>query len=597
MKYLFFDIECANCWENKGKICSFGYVIVDENFNLLEKKDIIINPRAKFDYRGLKIAGIDLPYTEEQYKLAPSFSGYYEEIKALITNKDYIICGHSTSSDAKYLLDECDRYKKLPFDYIYIDTIKLLKLIYDRNKDLSLGVLYEEFYPNHDILALHKSDDDAFMTMKIAQHISLDKNITLNQVISQNTLAKGEVFKGRIVDKDATIFNYSNSNKIRNSNSKIFDQLKKEQIVDKNGKFYPKKYCIEHSYENNNFAQMLLIVSRLNKLGARYVSNEAYADIYVEKERKEENELYLGKNVEVMLLNDFIKQIGLSKQDLVTKNIDCDELIGNFPSNAKWYNEYKQTHLVLQKIDNFIDNDTFECSVDFPVIQYVCQAKSPEQTAKIYRFYDPVLNGFFARHPYRVNRASNSYLPPSIYEKAIKKSQFKLYPNIKRSFKDKQIEIDVKTTYNYIVSYKFLGKFEQNKINFTIYEEIIADKSFEKCIKISKEAINIDLKGALMQYYYSDLLAIALRAMSKFSFGYKDNSLVIKPVEGIKIEENDRLHLPKKYYEEYIKSDKTMQGNTIISQGSMFIPTILELENNLFDEKIILPVVIERRRN
>ena len=42
MKYLFFDIECANCFEGKGKICEFGYVLTDEAFNEIESKEIII---------------------------------------------------------------------------------------------------------------------------------------------------------------------------------------------------------------------------------------------------------------------------------------------------------------------------------------------------------------------------------------------------------------------------------------------------------------------------------------------------------------------------------------------------------------------------
>ena len=46
MKYTFFDIECANCIEGQAKICSFGYVITDEQFNLLEKEDLIVNPKA-----------------------------------------------------------------------------------------------------------------------------------------------------------------------------------------------------------------------------------------------------------------------------------------------------------------------------------------------------------------------------------------------------------------------------------------------------------------------------------------------------------------------------------------------------------------------
>ena len=34
-KYLFFDIECANCYNNCAKLFSLGYVVTDENFNII----------------------------------------------------------------------------------------------------------------------------------------------------------------------------------------------------------------------------------------------------------------------------------------------------------------------------------------------------------------------------------------------------------------------------------------------------------------------------------------------------------------------------------------------------------------------------------
>lgn len=40
MKYLFFDCEFANCFDSKEKICEFGYVMADENFNVLYKDNI-----------------------------------------------------------------------------------------------------------------------------------------------------------------------------------------------------------------------------------------------------------------------------------------------------------------------------------------------------------------------------------------------------------------------------------------------------------------------------------------------------------------------------------------------------------------------------
>ena len=46
MKYLSFDIECAD--GGKATICSFGYVIADEQFRVLKKEDIVLNPDGKF---------------------------------------------------------------------------------------------------------------------------------------------------------------------------------------------------------------------------------------------------------------------------------------------------------------------------------------------------------------------------------------------------------------------------------------------------------------------------------------------------------------------------------------------------------------------
>ena len=54
MKYLFFDLEYASQKGGTSKICEFGYVVTDENFNILEKDNLIINPniyRYEWDYR------------------------------------------------------------------------------------------------------------------------------------------------------------------------------------------------------------------------------------------------------------------------------------------------------------------------------------------------------------------------------------------------------------------------------------------------------------------------------------------------------------------------------------------------------------------
>ena len=81
MRYLFFDIECCNGRD----ICEFGYVITDENFNILEKDDIIINPENKFNLTGRPGGrNISLFYSKDVYYKAKTFPHYYDRIKKLI---------------------------------------------------------------------------------------------------------------------------------------------------------------------------------------------------------------------------------------------------------------------------------------------------------------------------------------------------------------------------------------------------------------------------------------------------------------------------------------------------------------------------------
>ena len=113
MNYLFFDIECANCFQGKGKICSFGYVICDEEFKILEQKDILINPKSKFRLgKPGTDMGIKLAYDETEFLKHGDFSQTYDEIKSLFMNGNYIAFGHAVGNDLQFILSDCERYNK-----------------------------------------------------------------------------------------------------------------------------------------------------------------------------------------------------------------------------------------------------------------------------------------------------------------------------------------------------------------------------------------------------------------------------------------------------------------------------------------------------
>ena len=44
MKYLFFDLEFASSKGDREHICEFGFVVTNEQFDILDRGNFIINP-------------------------------------------------------------------------------------------------------------------------------------------------------------------------------------------------------------------------------------------------------------------------------------------------------------------------------------------------------------------------------------------------------------------------------------------------------------------------------------------------------------------------------------------------------------------------
>ena len=108
MRYVFFDIECAD--GGKGSICSFGYVITDEYFRELESDDIVINPESRFRLAGRsKKPDILFAYTEEEFRKAPNFPSFYGKIRSLLEGEDQLVIGHSVQDDVSFLCKACER--------------------------------------------------------------------------------------------------------------------------------------------------------------------------------------------------------------------------------------------------------------------------------------------------------------------------------------------------------------------------------------------------------------------------------------------------------------------------------------------------------
>ncbi|MFA6830430.1 MAG: 3'-5' exonuclease [Bacilli bacterium] len=182
MNYVFFDCECSNCLKGEGKICSFGYVKTDENFNIIKKKDTLMNPDAPFRLGDAAHGnGIRLAYPLFRFTSCHTFPTYYEEIKKLLETPDTLAFGFAVTQDVSYLAYTCKRYNLPVFNFRFYDIQLLEKIIHQNKNPNGLDTLINQY--KIEPSTFHRSDDDAFMTMEVLRGILNENSISVPQMI------------------------------------------------------------------------------------------------------------------------------------------------------------------------------------------------------------------------------------------------------------------------------------------------------------------------------------------------------------------------------------------------------------------------------
>ena len=183
MNYLFFDIECCD----GNHICSFGYVICDEHFNILKKEDIIINPQKRFK---LGRAGFDpeirLAYTVETFQKQNPFPYFYSKIKQILKTPNQIVLGHSVSADLKYLEIACNRYGLKQIFLNAYDTQKLYYQFDNRYQCRGLDNIINDLNMDISDLHEHKSCDDAEISLRYIKEICKRLSCNIEQLINSS---------------------------------------------------------------------------------------------------------------------------------------------------------------------------------------------------------------------------------------------------------------------------------------------------------------------------------------------------------------------------------------------------------------------------
>lgn len=352
MKYLFFDIECCD----GHHICEFGYVLIDEQFNILERDCLTIDPGHKFKLTGREHeSDIQLAFPEEVYYSSPKFDFYYDRIKALLTMKECQIIGFSLSNDTGFLATACELFGKEPIPFTYYDFQKLYQgYTKAKNRTSVEGVVKELEIIG---IQLHKSDDDAYAVIRALQIIGEREKLTLPETLEM-LKQKNKSYKA----ERAREHNLSLIEKINSGNSKAQSEFLKNFIhrlkvseEKKEAIFFGKIVCISSHFQAKRFNEFLAIIKRVYEYGATYTGKVSMCDIFIEYQDGEEEDVRMAivkkvvengeKEITILSLAESLKLLGLAEKDL--NKVDY--------INCKLYTERKTRK--YQKSQTYIDKN------------------------------------------------------------------------------------------------------------------------------------------------------------------------------------------------------------------------------------------------
>ncbi len=180
-KFLFYDIESARNVDGESYICSFGYVLCDGNFNEIEGRDIVMNPRTKFNpFMFKEDSPCRLSYPEEYFLQQPDFLEYYDEIKSLLTDGETCSIGFDVGADVGFIVDACNHFECSQFDFVSYDIQPLCDEFFGSHNRLSLWMDFLNIDCSR--LEAHNSHDDALMTMYLAREVCRRKKCSLKEL-------------------------------------------------------------------------------------------------------------------------------------------------------------------------------------------------------------------------------------------------------------------------------------------------------------------------------------------------------------------------------------------------------------------------------
>jgi len=340
MKYLFFDIECASS-RNSSKMCSLGYVLSDENFNIIETDDIMMNPKGEWDFYALEHI---LAHDKEYYESFPSFEQHYDKIKGLFDGAVGI--GHAVINDVRFLNNDCRRYKLPCIDFTFYDGADIYKA-FENAKDTKSLAKVSAILGSHTQGEKHESKEDALLVYEYIREICKRLGTNLDGLLPLVKKCRGENKKG-IYKYRSQVESKVKKEKDRGKLYEYFVKNVKPNEQCDNKILEGKKICVSQNYEKGRLKEMLLIVQLIKNLGGTYTFDLGSCDVFVkydlisdgciewcESEEVVDEAIENGARIKKVELGKFLEAIGYDESKLESNYIEAVNLLKSIMAKEK----------------------------------------------------------------------------------------------------------------------------------------------------------------------------------------------------------------------------------------------------------------------
>ena len=309
-----FDIEAANGYQ-LSSICSIGIVIADEQFNILSRQNVWINPKTKYNLNGTRQnVGIDLHLDKKLLASSPDFKHVFDEICGLLTDGQYFVFGHSVDADVRMLNAACVRYKLPCINFRFADSQLLYKLYKGEKEVKSLHKIADEIGVE---FVEHNSEEDAYATMLTMKYLACDSGLTPRQLMDKYRVRMGANCNFELT-RPVSLDGQTSKRRVTQV---AWDKIKKYAATVKKvgSKYRDVGFSLSRTLELSDSEILYKVIETVIKNGGRYATKLVKSKVYVYGEDTSEQDVSRERRVDELVRQGLITKI--SAKQFIEENL------------------------------------------------------------------------------------------------------------------------------------------------------------------------------------------------------------------------------------------------------------------------------------